>query len=119
MLLKRGVTYLLALLYLLGSPSYHALASGSYAGRPPRPPDGKNRVQYTQGKGIFTGKTELSEVGDSAQQLVLLEDWQTQLPAKVQSRTSLRDMAGLLTEEQLSALGYYLGVRYKVKINMR
>ncbi len=75
--------------------------------------------RYELGKAIFLGKAHIAaEVGaasDRARQEKRLGELQEQLPAKVRLGAGLPGLAGRLTSDQLSALEYYLHVRYKTK----
>ncbi len=91
------------------------LASGSYGGRPPRPPSSSDRSLYTLGKSILNGKIELQQVADEAEQQVFLLELQEKLPIKARSKVNLVEFAGKLTDQQLQGIKSYLAVRYKVK----
>ena len=99
--------------------SSSSLASGSYANRPPQPPTSVSvdSNKYNLGKQVFTGKAPLGTASSdvAAQQEPRLKELQGKLPKAAQKNTNLPDLAGKLTPGQMSALEYYLEVRYKVK----
>lgn len=90
--------------------------SGTYAGRPPRPPENIDSGKYELGKNLFMG-TVLPKAGsgDKASQESRLKRLQDKLPRKVQPTVNLPALAGKLTPEQLAGVEYYLAVRFKVK----
>ena len=92
------------------------MGSGTYAGRPPRPPENIDAPKYELGKNLFVG-TVLPKSGtaDKAGQEARLKRLQDKLPRKVQPTVNLPALAGKLTPEQLAGVEYYLAVRFKVK----
>jgi hypothetical protein len=95
------------------------MASGSYANRPPPPPVSVSvdSNKYNLGKQVYSGKAPLGTSSSdlAAQQGPRLKELQDKLPKAAQKNTNLPDLAGKLTPGQMSALQYYLEVRYKVK----
>ena len=93
-----------------------ATASGSYSGRPPKPPEHIDAAKYELGKNLFNGKTTPSATGASkAEQAKRLGGLQEKLPKRVQQTVNLPALAGKLAPAEQQALEYYLSVRYKVK----
>lgn len=96
-------------------------ASGSYSARLPQPParEGKgaavDRAKYDLGQKVFNGKTTLAATADAASQRTRLETLQARLPASVAKKKDLPALAGKLTEEQLTALEYFVRERYPIK----
>jgi hypothetical protein len=109
-------------LLLIGSLLFAPLvasASGSYSARPPRPPTPStiDADKYNLGKHIFSGQAELGQAtaDKTVQQSPRLKELQNKLPKAAQKNADLPGLAGKLSPAQLSALEYYLEVRYKVK----
>ena len=96
-----------------------ASASGSYAARPPRPPSPStiDADKYNLGKQVFSGQAVLGQAtpDKAAQQTPRLKELQNKLPKAAQKNADLPGLAGKLSPAQMSALEYYLEVRYKVK----
>jgi hypothetical protein len=106
---------ILALLAAL-SVSNLALASGSYSGRPPRPPSSVDRGAYELGKKVFAGEfTKAATPGDAASQATLLTSLHENLPAKARSKSKIASYSGQLSDEQVVALQYFLKKRYKIQ----
>ena len=106
---------LVCLFFSFVSVSIPVYASGRYVRRPPSPPKQRERTLYTLGKDIFNGKVALTkQLEDDAFKQELLE-YQEQLPAAAQSKASLPEMTGYLSNDQMEALAFYLYKRYKVK----
>ncbi len=92
-------------------------ASGSYIGGGPRPPRQIKPELYHLGKSVYAGKVatkDLPSLRDEQNQLLL--QYQKRLPRTVQSKIDLSSLAGKLDEEQMTALIYFLEIRYKIKI---
>ena len=95
-----------------------AFGSGSYGGRPPKPPTSAvDSGQYNLGKDIYSGKANLGQASatTATSQSARLKDLQAKLPKSAQKTVNLPELAGKLDAAQLSALEYYLEVRYQVK----
>lgn len=93
-----------------------AFASGSYRGRPPRPPSSVDRGAYELGKKVFAGEFAKSSAhGDAVVQTELLTNLHENLPRRAHARSKIVSYAGQLSEEQIEALRYFLKKRYKVK----
>lgn len=103
----------LALLVPLG-PVGEAHSSGTYSGRPPRPPTSIDRASYELGKKIFAGEFVENEASNREPQIALLEELQDKLPSRARARADLPAYAGKLNPDQLEALRYFLKKRYKV-----
>ncbi len=104
-------------LVLLALISPRAEASGSYVFRPVQAA-AHDSIRYEMGKAIFLGRLPSIRESRAAyreDQERRLAAWQRQLPAKVRPAGDLTSLSGKLTTEQISALEYYLKVRYKVK----
>ena len=100
--------------FLVVSP-LPSLASGSYGGRPPRPPSSSDRALYTIGKSLIAGKIALQDVADADSQGMVLAQLQDRLPKSARQKIDLMPFAGKLTDQQLEGLKSYLKVRYKIK----
>jgi hypothetical protein len=109
---------LLLLSFLLLAP-LAVTASGSYTARPPRPPAAStiDADKYNLGKQIYAGQADLGPAAAAkvAEQSARLKELQGKLPKAAQKSANLPDLAGKLSPAQMSALEYYLQVRYKVK----
>ena len=106
---------LLALAAALGSP-LSSFASGTYCACMPKPPlkvkgTSVDRDRYDLGQKVYNGKAAPGQ-GDAAAQRTRLQALQTQLPENVAKKKDLTAMAGKLSEQQLSALEYYVQQRY-------
>jgi|SRR4030095_1418941 hypothetical protein len=106
---------LLALVAMLGSP-LSLLASGTYCACMPKPPlrvkgAQVDRDRYDLGQKVYNEKTAPGQ-GDAASQRTRLQALQAQLPESIAKKKNLTSMAGKLTEQQLSALEYYVQQRY-------
>jgi len=99
---------------LLMSLATNAIASGTYSGRPPRPPSSVDRATYELGKHVFAGEIETSHEAGPAQ-VGQLEELKEKLPARARAREGFTELAGRLSDEQVEALRYYLQKRYKVR----
>ena len=110
---------LLLLIGFLSLAPLAAFASGSYSVRPPRPPAAStiDADKYNLGKQIFSGHAELGQAtaDKTAQQAPRLKELQNKLPKAAQKNADLPGLAGKLSPAQMSALEYYVEVRYKVK----
>jgi hypothetical protein len=109
---RRSGLFLALLLCALPSS---ALASGSYSGRPPRPPESESRTLYLIGKNIFNGKTRLDSSGNSAEYHGELIELQKKLPSRAGAKVDLPKFSGMLSARQFMGLKHYLSVRYKVQ----
>ena len=93
-----------------------AFASGSYTGSPPRPPGTKDKAKYELGKHVFMGDIQFaSNSGAQGSQATMLAGYQGRLPRSARGKADLPAMAGKLSNAQLEALGYFLGVRYRIR----
>ncbi len=109
---------------LCGALPLAAHASGSYTARPPRPPAQKDAAtaidneKYALGKSIYTGKAKLKATPDAsaAAQAVRLKELSGKLPkSSAKEAEKLASLAGKLSAQELEALEYYVGQRYKTK----
>lgn len=95
-------------------PAAHA--SGSYLPRAPRPPAtdsrGVDREAYSLGKKVFNAEIPLAAVADASAQRPRLERLQGLLPERAARKKSLPDLAGRLTEQQLTGLETYVTSRF-------
>lgn len=113
--MKRFLTLLWCAL-VLSMWSGAVLGSGTYAGRPPKPPDNIDAAKYELGKNLFMGKLlPKAGAGDKPTQETRLKGLQNRLPKKVQPTVNLPALAGKLTPEQMAGVEYYLAIRFKVK----
>ena len=106
----------MCLIVALSAAPIAARASGSYSGRPPKPPEHVDAAKYELGKNLFAGTLPAtSKAPDAAKQEARLKELQSRLPKRVQSGSNLLALAGKLSAPQQEALEYYVSVRYKVK----
>ncbi|MEO7414844.1 MAG: hypothetical protein ABIZ81_15975 [Opitutaceae bacterium] len=112
---------LLLLAGLLGATAAApAFASGSYSGRPPKPPaqsggDMKmkmDREKYGLGQKIYEGGARLTGGGDASAQMARLKNVQAQLPPDASKMKDLVGLAGKLSAAELDALEYYVKERF-------
>lgn len=105
-----------ATLGLIVALSLHgaAYASGTYTGRPPRPPTSVDRAAYALGKQVFAGEFTPS-AGNAETQASQLLALYKKLPKKANARHDITEYAGKLSDEQMDALRYFLLKRYKAK----
>ena len=91
--------------------------SGSYLSRPPQP-SLVDSERYELGKAVFLGKLQEPKVNPAVQaaQAIRLQELQNNLPAKVRPSAKLPTLAGMVSAVQLSALEYYLKVRFKLTV---
>ena len=114
---------ILPLLLLCCTLPLAAHASGSYTARPQRPPAPKDAAtaidneKYALGKSIFTGKAKLKAAPDAsaAAQSARLKELAGKLPKSAKEAGKLPELAGKLSAQELEALEYYVGQRYKTK----
>ncbi len=118
MRISRWTVYLLLLcgsLFFLSGDDLSA--SGSYIGGGPRPPRQIKPELYHLGKSVYAGKMEAKDMPSLRdEQNELLRQYQEKLPRTVQKKIDLASYAGKLDEEQMTALMYFLEIRYKIKI---
>ena len=94
------------------------LEAGTLVKDPPKPPTSAvDSGQYNLGKDIYSGKAKLGQASatTATTQAARLKDLQAKLPKSAQKTVNLPELAGKLDAAQLSALEYYLEVRYQVK----
>jgi len=93
--------------------TWPAAASGSSTARPPAPRKSATKVdttQYDLGQKVFNGRVSLASTPEmAASQKPRLETLQSRLPGSVAQKKDLPAMAGTLSDEQLTALEYYVG----------
>jgi hypothetical protein len=89
--------------------------SGSYTPRllGPSSAQGLELARYEMGKAIASGKIRGSRAASSAE-TNRLEELNSKLPLNARKHVDLSRVSGL-SPEQMQALEYFLGVRYKVK----
>ncbi len=112
---------LLALLSLL-VPTIPAQASGSYPPNPPRLGGAAlaklDARAYTLGKALFTDRLTLPSEPppgcDPAANLEILRVIQARLPERVAAEVDLPALAARLDSEQVHALVYYVGIRFRI-----
>ncbi len=100
------------------------LASGSYPPNPPRL-GGTALAQidaraYNLGKTLFTDRLTLPDTppagANPAANLARLTDVQARLPERVRSEVDLPALASRLDGEQVNAIIYYIGIRFRVSV---
>ena len=97
-----------------------AFASGSYSGRPPKPPVAggemkMDREKYGLGQKVYEGQTKLMGGGDAGAQRDRLKMAQAKLPADAMKMKDLPALAGKLSAAELDALEYFVGQRFAMK----
>ncbi|EPG64533.1 hypothetical protein [Leptospira wolffii] len=97
-----------------------AMASGGFgggavAGQTLR---GKEREKFNLGKAIYNGEVALDAKKEDLvkAQKNRLEYLQGSLPNSEKGRVNLEDLAGKLSEEQISALEFFVSIRFNVKL---
>lgn len=114
-MLGRILSTIGALVVVLAAPIPTA-ASGSYAGRPPRPPSSVDRQLYEAGKKVFAGEVASPEAADradsAAEQRRLLEAIEASIPRKDRARARFTELAGSLSAAQVEALRYFVSKRF-------
>lgn len=105
---------------LLGAAAVPASASGSYSGRPPKPPMAggemkMDREKYGLGQKVYEGQTKLMGGGDAGAQMERLKMAQAKLPADAMKMKNLPALAGKLSAAELDALEYFVGQRFAMK----
>ena len=95
-------------------------ASGSYSGRPPKPPaaggESKlDREKYGLGQKVYEGQGKLMGGGDASAQLDRLKMAQAKLPADAMKAKNLPALAGKLSAAELDALEYFVSQRFAMK----
>jgi hypothetical protein len=100
-----------------------AFASGSYSGRPPKPPaksgDGMamkmDREKYALGQKVYEGSAMTPGGGNADVQMARLKAAQMMLPADAMKMKDLPALAGKLSAAQLEALEYFVAQRFGMK----
>jgi hypothetical protein len=104
---------------LAAAPAATAVASGSYPGRPPKPPAGgamkMDREKYGLGQKIYDGSAQLMGGGDASAQAPRLKAAQALLPADAMKMKNLPALAGKLSAAELDALEYFVRERFAMK----
>lgn len=115
MVTRTGTIALLALVLFAGPLERAAFASGSYVSRPPQPTL-IDAERYERGKAVFLGKLNASSAANLREaQLTRLQALQDRLPSKVRRSVDLSRLAGTISTDHVTALEYYLRVRFKVQ----
>ncbi len=110
-----------ALTALLGAGTATALfASGSYVGRPPKPPKQGLEMQINQqkwelGKQVYNNESVRLGGGDVEVQRPRLQAVQAMLPPDIARDKDFVSLAGAFSEAQLDALEYFVKRRFPVK----
>ena len=104
----------------LAASANMAIGSGSYTSRPPLPRGQKaaadrgkssiDHAKYALGQRVYEGKVDLRASTDATAQRERLTLLQARLPER--EKKDLVALAGKLTNEQLSALEYYVNQRF-------
>jgi hypothetical protein len=113
-----SLSLLAALLSAAGSAP--ALASGSYPGRAPRPPQAADamkmdREKYSLGQKVYEGGVMTPGAGNAAAQTPRLQTLQALLPADAAKMKNLPALAGKLSAAQLEALEHFVQQRFAMK----
>ena len=120
MIMKSSRVLLLAVLLGAGA-TVPATASGSYSGRPPKPPatpGGEmkmDREKYGLGQKISEGGATLMGGGNAAAQMTSLKALQAMLPADAMKMKDLPALAGKPSAAELEALQYFVKERFAMK----
>jgi hypothetical protein len=101
-----------------------AQASGSYPPNPPRLGGAAlsriDAVAYNLGKNIFLDRLALPDAtpadADPVANLARLDATQALLPPRVRAQIDLPAFAERLNTEQVDALLYYIGIRFRIDI---
>ena len=120
-----------AVLLALGSSTAELFASGSYSGRPPKPPKPSrsevrinpepaagtriDQEKWELGKQVYNGDSLPLGGGDVDVQRPRLQTLQTLLPPDVAKGKDLVVFAGAFSETQLDALEYFVKRRFPAK----
>ncbi|TGK55314.1 hypothetical protein EHQ16_08100 [Leptospira kanakyensis] len=113
--MKNFITFLIFNLLLISS----AFASGGIGGGGiANIPQGQDREKYHLGKAVYNQDLTLEKQPNVKliEQEERLEYLQGSLPNTEKRRVNLPDFAGKLTEEQITALEYFVQVRFNVKL---
>ena len=105
---------------LLGAAVVPAFASGSYSGRPPKPPTAggemkMDREKYGLGQKVYEGQMKFMGGGDAGAQMDRLKMAQSKLPADAMKMKDLPALAGKLSAAELDALEYFVSQRFAMK----
>ncbi len=110
---------LLLILITFNSPYF---ASGGFGGGGVgQIPQGQDREKFHLGKSIYNQEIELGVLDKTKEtaQAERLDYLQGSLPNTEKRRVNLSDLAGKLSDEQLSALEYFISIRYNVKLEKK
>ncbi|TGK78938.1 hypothetical protein EHQ24_15420 [Leptospira noumeaensis] len=113
--MKNIITFLIFNLLLISS----SFASGGIGGGGiANIPQGQDREKYHLGKAVYNQDLTLEKQPNVKliEQEERLEYLQGSLPNTEKRRVNLPDFAGKLTEEQITALEYFVQVRFNVKL---
>jgi hypothetical protein len=120
--MKNSVAHTFLVIALLGvTLTAPALASGSYSGRPPKPPANSadtakmDREKYGLGQKVYDGSVITANGGNAEAQRPRLEAAQMKLPANAAKAKNLSALAGKLSAPQLEALEYFVEQRFGAK----
>lgn len=96
-----------------------SFGSGSYSHKLSRASNAINTDKYHRGKQIFTGRAKFDNGSSSpaAQYAERLKKLQALLPQAAQGSVKLPQLAGKINADHLEDLEYYLGVRYRIRVN--
>ena len=111
-------TIFLSILILLTIQSGIIASGGFSGGGVGQIPQGKDREKFHLGKAIYNQEIELKEIDKTkeANQSDRLEYLQGVLPNSEKRRVYLPELAGKLTEDQITALEYFITIRFNVKV---
>ncbi|MEO6246420.1 MAG: hypothetical protein ABIQ12_13380 [Opitutaceae bacterium] len=122
-MIKLTPRFLFAVALCGAAATVPASASGSYSGRPPKPPatatsGGEmkmDREKYGLGQKIYDGGAKLVGGGDANSQLARLKALQGMLPADAMKMKDLPALAGKLSAAEIDALEYFVKQRFAMK----
>jgi hypothetical protein len=116
--------FIRTLILILGATSSPAFASGSYPPNPPRLGGAAlariDATAYNLGKTLFLDRLDLPSAppagANPEANRARLAAAQGLLPARVAAQVDLTALAERLTAEQVDALLYYIGIRFRVEV---
>ena len=117
--MRKSSIYILFSAALLGATAATPVfASGSFSGRPPKPPSQSGATmkvdseKYTLGQKVYEGSVMTPGAGNADAQRSRLKTLQMKLPADARK---LESLAGELSDQQLDALEYFVDQRFGMK----
>ncbi len=108
---------ILAVIFIFSVPTFASggFGGGGVAGQALR---GKEREKFNLGKAVYNAEVALDAKKEDLvkPQKNRLEYLQGSLPNSEKGRVNLEDLAGKLSEEQISALEFFVSIRFNVKL---